>query len=453
MTDPNALDARGGATAAGADLLGRVWRALEAAGIRYVVLRDAERLEALAAAGGELDLLVDAAQAAALGPLLAGLGFVDLDRWGHAPHRFFLAYDPAGDRHFKLDVVTAIAFGRPSHALRTDLAGPTLARRRRFGGAWAPAPEEGLVCLLLHAWLDTGRIAEKHRLALAAAGAGPLDEARLAEHLAAYGPPGPEAARIPALIRAGDWAALEAMAPAVARRLAARDPWGTRYRRLRDPALRRLDRIRGLVAPRLPRVALLAPDGAGKSTLAAGIAASSGFPTRLVYMGLYQQGARRGRLARVKGLGLAANLATLWRRWLLGRWHQGRGRLVVFDRYSYDARLPGAGPSRPGGGLRRRLLARACPAPELVLVLDAPGELLYARKGEHSPERLEAQRQGYLAIAAGLPGALRLDATRDADSVRRAALTAIWACFGERSRGRAAGEPEPARLMRREGAA
>jgi thymidylate kinase len=72
------------------------------------------------------------------------------------------------------------------------------------------------------------------------------------------------------------------------------------------------------------------------------------------------------------------------------------------------------------------LLAHACPAPDLVLVLDAPGEVLYARKGEHSADFLEQQRQQYIALRARLPEMIVVDATRDAERVRRDALAAIW---------------------------
>jgi thymidylate kinase len=105
-------------------------------------------------------------------------------------------------------------------------------------------------------------------------------------------------------------------------------------------------------------------------------------------------------------------------RYLEGRYHQTRGRLVVFDRYCYDARVPPAQRLRWAGRLSRWLLAHACPAPDLVLVLDAPGEVAFRRKGEHTVGRLERERQGYLALRRQVPRLQVVDAARDVAAVR-----------------------------------
>jgi len=72
------------------------------------------------------------------------------------------------------------------------------------------------------------------------------------------------------------------------------------------------------------------------------------------------------------------------------------------------------------------LLAHACPPPHLVLVLDAPAEVLYARKGEHTVGKLESQRQAYRSLQTRLSNVTILDATREAEHVRRQANMAIW---------------------------
>jgi thymidylate kinase len=61
-----------------------------------------------------------------------------------------------------------------------------------------------------------------------------------------------------------------------------------------------------------------------------------------------------------------------------------------------------------------------------VIVLDAPGDALHDRKGEHDPDRLEAMRAAYRRIAEGRKNAVVLDATAEPDAVRRAATAAIW---------------------------
>jgi thymidylate kinase len=122
------------------------------------------------------------------------------------------------------------------------------------------------------------------------------------------------------------------------------------------------------------------------------------------------------------------------RGWLASR----RGRLVLFDRYVYDA----AAPPRDGHLRLKRLyfgvLLRCVPAPDLVLLLDAPGEVLFARKGEMTPATLDEDR---VAISdhvhrrfarRGRPRVVVLDATRTAADVCDQAVAAIWAPAAER---------------------
>jgi hypothetical protein len=78
------------------------------------------------------------------------------------------------------------------------------------------------------------------------------------------------------------------------------------------------------------------------------------------------------------------------------------------------------------------VLGRACPPPGLTVVLDAPGALLHARKGEHDPDALEAERRGFLALACGRRHAVVLDAAQDADAVRRDLTAAIWTAYRRR---------------------
>jgi len=92
--------------------------------------------------------------------------------------------------------------------------------------------------------------------------------------------------------------------------------------------------------------------------------------------------------------------------------------MVVFDRYVYDALIAAQRSNGLPKWLYMWVLGHACPAPDLVLVLDAPGEVMYARKGEESPEVLETQRQGLLALCGRVPHVQVVDATRDKAAVR-----------------------------------
>lgn len=88
-----------------------------------------------------------------------------------------------------------------------------------------------------------------------------------------------------------------------------------------------------------------------------------------------------------------------------------RGGLVLIDRYYYDFlidqrryRL-----SVPNGIIR--LLFRTLRQPDLVFLLDAPAEVLQARKREVSPAETERQVQAYRQLVATLPQGRTLDAT------------------------------------------
>jgi thymidylate kinase len=407
------------------ELLLSVFRKMEFANIRYCLVRDYDQLTHMSE-GGEIDLLVQNGQLPQLSGLLAQLGFAGLETWGYAPHHFFLAYHKKSDCWLKLDVVTEVAYGKPVHALRTSLADNCLSRRRRCGPTFIPSPEDELMTLLLHCVLDKGYIAPARGRRLQALCRQVTEEHYLAALVALYWSPATSWPELAARIEAGKWPALLAQGETVAARLAAHNKLGTVGRQIRDRVLRKANRWSGWLRPRARTVALLAPDGAGKSTLAAGIQNSFYFPVRSVYMGLYQKNGQVSAGSGIKRLGFIGRLLVQWQRYLMARYHQARGRFVIFDRYSYDALLPPPQPLSWSKQWRRWLLAHACPAPDLVLVLDAPGEVLYARKGEHSIDSLEEQRQRYLQLKKHLPQMMVVDATRDAEQMRREVTSLIW---------------------------
>ena len=164
-------------------------------------------------------------------------------------------------------------------------------------------------------------------------------------------------------------------------------------------------------------VALLGPDGVGKSTLLAGLAVSYPVPVRQIYMGMWQGVGGPGYTRLHAVVAIVKRPFQVWWRVAQGAAHAARGHVVVFDRYTYDALLPITGSWR---SLKRPyfwVLAHLAPRPDLVLVLDLPGEVAFARKGEFTAEGLEAVRQGFLALVPRL-GAEVVDASAPPDQVR-----------------------------------
>jgi thymidylate kinase len=212
-------------------------------------------------------------------------------------------------------------------------------------------------------------------------------------------------------------------------------------------------------------VALIGADGAGKSSVGDALAAELGLPVKTIYMGVNPHRAnvalphtrlvaaiRRIRAVdrsselsdipterRVPASGFGRSLAAarafvrgwswlaeMWYRQAVATWHKRRGTIVVFDRHVV---LDYAHAPRPP------LLARLYPKPDLVVLLDAPAEVLHARKPEGSLERLRRRRDEYLALKEHLAEAVVVDAALPAGEVSAAVAAAVRDAY-ERAAGR-----------------
>ena len=420
-------------------LLARVFEALDRHVIDYCLLRGYEEL-LNGAIDGDLDLLVAADQLGRMRDALAQIGFLALTRWGQTPHHFFIGYDERGDRWIKLDVVTELAYGRPVAALRTALAAECLAHRTRRALVFVPSAEDELLALLLHCLLDKGAIEPAYRARLGMLARAIVDDRAIAAQVARSFPPSLTWDQLRRAIEGGDWDALLKARGVVARHLARRDPIGTRWRRLIRPALRMIDRRTRALRGRGLSVALLAPDGAGKTTLARALGGTFYLPTRYIYMGSNPNSgtltlpttrwlARMGRRPVVRALSALNSMIEQGLRYRVAAYHRRRGRLVVFDRYTADALTAEPAGGSPLRRLRRWAMRALCPAPDLVIYLDAPAEVLYERKREHSPQVLEQQRLRYLQLARSAPRAEIVDAQREPDALRRQVTALIWSQY------------------------
>jgi thymidylate kinase len=103
---------------------------------------------------------------------------------------------------------------------------------------------------------------------------------------------------------------------------------------------------------------------------------------------------------------------------------------VILDRCFYERTLKKR--SNVWARLRLFLLNLWWREPDLIIVLDAPGTTLYARKQEHSSEWLEQRRANYLAFASQHQNAVVLDATLPLHRVRRRVTAQIWNLYGNR---------------------
>lgn len=188
-------------------------------------------------------------------------------------------------------------------------------------------------------------------------------------------------------------------------------------------------------------VAILGPDGAGKGTVTAALAESLPVATSLVYLG-----DRRAQTAAAPGrqsppsppggaLQSAREVVFLLRKlagWTppllrasIAAW---RGHVVLSDRHPLDAVAVQPRRTPVGAAVERLIATRIVPTPDAVILLDAPGQVMFDRKGEHTVELLEEWRQGY-RDRLGARGAALVDAAGPVETstaqARRVVLRAL----------------------------
>jgi len=207
-------------------------------------------------------------------------------------------------------------------------------------------------------------------------------------------------------------------------------------------------------------VAVIGPDGAGKTTVARRVEGTLPRPVKYIYMGV-NAGASNvllpttrvihainralgapaaggppdpGGRPRPKGvmgrtwrgvrsmLGLGNRLAEEWFRQILAWYHVARGRIVLFDRhfysdyYAHDIVTSGRERS-VWQRLHGFLLEHVYPKPDLVILLDAPAEVLWARKQEGTFEAVVRRREEYLNMGAVFEDFAVVDATKPQEVV------------------------------------
>jgi thymidylate kinase len=129
-----------------------------------------------------------------------------------------------------------------------------------------------------------------------------------------------------------------------------------------------------------------------------------------------------------------------------------RSTLVVFDRYYHDL-LVDPRRYRFGGPMPlARWVARYVPAPDMWVVLDAPPDILQARKAEVSADESERQRYGYLELVRGRWNATIVDASQELSRVVSDVETAVLRFLEQRLESRHPGlrareNSGPARLL------
>jgi thymidylate kinase len=413
-----------------------LFAALDQQRIRWLLLRGETELATLT---GDVDLLVDPRDLTRARNVFAACDYLFLPTYGRGSHRFYVSYHVSTNSWITLDIVTEMTYGRYLN-LRSHAAIGCLAHRQGLGPLYVFAQSDRFWALFLHCMLDKGRFAPHRAARLHELAPTASDDGSLARHVAMACPEGWNPARVMECVAQGDWDSLTRLAPSLATGWGSREPLRSRWWVMTNRALQLLEIV--LIRLRRPglSVALLGPDGSGKSSLTEELQRSFHIPVRAVYMGLWKndrkkpgaKGLGQGVWLAQRGLEIVGRFPKAWEQYLLGLTYRALGRLVIFDRYVYDALVTAHSTSGRLKRLYMWVLGHACPAPDLVLVLDAPGEVMFARKGEHNPETLEIQRQGLLALRDRIPNVEIIDATHDKETVRADVFDRIWSAYRTR---------------------
>jgi len=89
-----------------------------------------------------------------------------------------------------------------------------------------------------------------------------------------------------------------------------------------------------------------------------------------------------------------------------------RSELIVFDRYIYDLLVDSKRVRYGGPAWLLKVVARVVPRPNLVILLDAPADVLWSRKQEVPIEEVMRQRDLYRKVASKLPFATTVNAAQ-----------------------------------------
>lgn len=224
-------------------------------------------------------------------------------------------------------------------------------------------------------------------------------------------------------------------------------------------------------------VALIGADGAGKTTVARKLEENFEQPIKYLYMGVSMDSSNAalptsriahwvkrkismkkgvklqsgppvnadGTIKRKKKSGLRSvlrltnRMAEEWYRQYLSWKFRRQGNVVIYDRhfqFDYgDDGIPQNGHNvRVTDRLHRWVLANFYPSPDLVIFLDAPGEVLFARKGEGNVEYLESRRQAFLKQGEHIPNFVRVDATQPLETVYSQVAVRILGCYQRKSK-------------------
>lgn len=260
---------------------------------------------------------------------------------------------------------------------------------------------------------------------------------------------GPEGSALVRMASANDWSQMRESLPAF-RQALMRTRTETAQAKLADLPRRAVHFVRRVMQPTGCWIAFMGPDGCGKSTVLSAVTrefAPAFREVRYYHMRprvIGRKPTNQGPVTDPHGQpprGKAASIAKVID--LLGDYLLGyvarirpsvmRTTLVLFDRCFYDLLVDSRRIRYGGPPWLLKTAASLAPRPELIILLDAPPEVLWSRKQEVPFEEVARQRSEYLNLARGLRSTIVVNAAQPAPEVIHDALAAISNYLSQRT--------------------
>jgi thymidylate kinase len=332
---------------------------------------------------------------------------------------------------------------------RVFYSGEELLRdRRQVNGFWAASAAHEFGHYLVKK-IGKGVLAEDHARRLAALYA--TDPAGCERELRrCWAKTSAEQVRLAA--ETGDWSSVRANIGALRsemrQRVGSRRPLQTARGLLADG----LRRTRRVLEPTGAHLVILGPDGSGKSTIIEATRPLLAFAFRRVANGHFAPALFRGghdsgpvidpHARPPRSLPASIAKAGYW----LGDFTAGyyasirpklvKSTLVIYDRYYLDVLVDPARYRFQGPAWLSEAVWRCVPKPDIIVLLDAPAEVLQARKQEVSFVETARQRLAYRELVERLPNGRVVDADRPPAEIADDVAAIVLEFLAERVRAR-----------------
>lgn len=179
------------------------------------------------------------------------------------------------------------------------------------------------------------------------------------------------------------------------------------------------------------KIVILGPDGAGKSSVIHGLLdkfAHEGYVVKVRHLKPFlfipQRGEPsaivvdpHGRPPRSALFSVAKIIVWLFEEWYVNCFQDRNETLLICDRYYHDLMIDPKRYRYGGPQWVAKMIGWLIPQPRLWVLLDAPAQVLQARKQEVSLEETARQRQAYLAFVRNQRSYMIIDASQALDNV------------------------------------